>query len=127
MKFEDLTAKILACCFEVSNELGCGFLESVYQKALLIALADKGLAVEAQKPLDVHFRCQSVGCFFADIVVEEKVLLELKALNTLCPEHIAQVLNYLKASNLPVGLLVNFGKSKLDYRRINNRMKNISI
>ena len=115
--FEELTGKILAACFEVSNELGAGFLESVYEKALLIALNQKGISAVAQYPIGVSFRGQSVGQFNADILVENKIIVEIKAVTNLAPEHKAQLINYLKATGIEVGLLINFGKSKLEYRR----------
>lgn len=115
--YADLTGKILEACFEVINELGAGFLESVYEKALLIALKQKGLVAKSQAPIDVIFRGVIVGQFYADILVEDKVIVELKATSQLMPEHKAQVINYLKASSTHVGLLVNFGGSKLEYRR----------
>lgn len=118
MLYEDLSEKILAACFEVMNELGAGFLESVYEKALLIALRDKQLDAESQVPLSVMFRNEKVGEFYADILVEDKILLELKAARTIAPEHQAQLINYLKATGLEVGLLVNFGPTKLEYRRL---------
>jgi GxxExxY protein len=121
MIHEELTEKILKACFEVSNELGCGFLESVYEKALLIALAEADLKAQSQTPLKVMFRGQTVGEFFPDILVEDTVLLELKAVKTLMPEHLAQVMNYLKATGLEVGFLINFGNPKLEYRRFGNR------
>jgi GxxExxY protein len=121
MIHEELTEKILSACFEVSNELGCGFLESVYEKALLIALEDVGLKAKTQTPLQVMFRGQMVGEFFPDIIVEDKVVLELKAVKTLAPEHLAQVMNYLTATGIEVGMLVNFGNPKLEYRRFDNR------
>ncbi len=121
MIYEDLTAKILKVCFEVSNELGNGFLESVYQKASVLTLRQEGLKVEAQKQLRVSFCGECVGEFYADIVVEDIVLVELKASKAIAPEHCAQVLNYPKATGLEVGLLVNFGTSKAEVRRFNNR------
>lgn len=121
MIHEDLTEKIIKACFEVSNELGCGFLESVYQKALLIALREAGLNAVSQVPLKVLFRGQSVGDFFPDIIVEDTVILELKAVKALAPEHLAQVMNYLKATGIEVGFLINFGTPKLEYRRFGNR------
>ena len=114
---EELTAKIHEACFEVSNELGAGFLESVYEKALLIALKDKGLNAKSQFPLNVKFRGIVVGEYFADIFVENTVILELKAVTKLAPEHKAQVINYLKATGIEIGLLINFGNPKLEYRR----------
>lgn len=122
MIHDDLTGKVLGACFEVSNELGSGFLESVYEKALLVALTDVGLQADSQVPLKVVYRNRVVGDFYADIVVEGTVLLELKAVKALAPEHIAQVLNYLKATGIEVGLLVNFGSPKLEYRRLGNRL-----
>ncbi|QWV95938.1 GxxExxY protein [Geomonas nitrogeniifigens] len=122
MIYEDLTGKILAACFDVSNELGNGFLESVYEKSLLIALEEAGLQAQAQVPLQVFYRKKNVGDFYADVVVEGTVLLELKAVKALAPEHVAQVLNYLKATGIGVGLLINFGSPKLEYRRLGNRL-----
>ena len=119
--YEDITTKILAACFEVSKELGAGFLESVYQNALMIALQEKGLTVEREHPLAVSFRGQIVGQFYADILVEDKIIVELKAVNALTDVHKAQVINYLKATGIEVGLLINFGNPKLEYRRFDNR------
>jgi GxxExxY protein len=121
MKFDELTEKIIAACFEVSNELGICFLESVYEKALLVALCDKGLSAERQVPLKVDFRDVVVGEFFADILVEGKIILELKSVKGLLPVHVSQVLNYLRSSKIQTGLLINFGQSRLEYRRFNNR------
>ncbi|ACD94863.1 GxxExxY protein [Trichlorobacter lovleyi] len=121
MILSELTEAILAACFEVSNELGVGFVESVYEKALMIALKDKELEAENQHQLTVSFRNENVGCFYADIIVNKTVILELKAVKSLLPEHQAQLLNYLKASGLPVGLLINFGMPRLEYRRFDNK------
>ena len=114
----ELTEKILEACFEVINELGAGFLESVYAKALLIALTAKGLRCNAEAPLDVCFRGHRVGQFYADMVVEDCVIVELKAVKELLPEHKAQTINYLKATGIEVGLLVNFGNQRLQYHRL---------
>ena len=124
LPYKDTTHEIIGCCFEVINELGAGFIESVYEKALLIALQEKGLQVEAQVPLNVFFRKHNVGHFIADIVVEGVVLLELKAVKKLLPEHQAQVINYLKATGLEVGLLINFGSAKLEYKRLYGKKLN---
>ena len=124
MLHKDLTEKIIAACFDVSNELGAGFLESVYEKALLIALSDRGVVAQAQVPLQVRFRNQVVGDYYADIVVENMILLELKAVKALAPEHQAQTINYLKATGIEVGLLVNFGNPKLEYRRFHRQKAN---
>ena len=121
MIYEELTSKILEACFEVSNELGVGFLESVYEKALLVALRQKGFEVESQVSLKVTFRGFTFGDFFADVVVGGKILIELKAVDSLSKQHYAQVLNYLKATGIEVGLIVNFGNPRLEYRRFENR------
>ena len=118
MLYEELTAKALESCFEVAKELGAGFLESVYEKALLIALQEKGLDVKSQFPLSVKFRGHVVGEFYADILLEGKVMIELKAVRTLTPEHQAQLINYLNATGIEVGLLVNFGNPRLEYKRL---------
>ncbi|MGB8510844.1 MAG: GxxExxY protein [Pyrinomonadaceae bacterium] len=118
MLHEDLTGKALEACFEVSKELGAGFLESVYQKALLIVLQQKGLEVKVQFPLSVKFRGQVVGEFYADLLLENRVILELKAVRSLTPEHQAQLINYLNATEIEVGLLINFGNPRLEYKRL---------
>lgn len=118
MLHEELTSKILEACFEVINELGAGFLESVYENALLVALTHKNIQTESQVSLCVEFRGQEIGRFCADILVEGKVLLELKAVRQLLPEHQAQVINYLHATGIDVGLLINFGNPKLEYKRL---------
>ena len=118
MVLEELTGKILEACFEVANELGHGFLESVYVKALTVALSQKELSVESEVPLQVLFRGQVVGDFYADLLVEQCVLVELKAVKVLVPEHQAQVINYLKATGIEVGLLVNFRTPKIEFKRL---------
>lgn len=115
---EDTTRIILEACFEVANELGSGFLESVYQNALLITLLQKDIHVESQHPTQVVFRGQIVGQFCADFLVDSKVIVEIKAVNSLLPEHDVQVINYLRAANIEIGSLVNFGKPKLEYKRL---------
>lgn len=115
---KDLTEKIIEACLEVMKELGSGFLESVYEKALLIILRQKGIAVQSQVPLKVSFRGEVIGDFFADILVENKVIVELKAVKALIPEHQAQLINYLKATGIDVGLLINFGTPKLEVKRV---------
>ncbi|MBP7866848.1 MAG: GxxExxY protein [Acidobacteria bacterium] len=114
---KELTEKIIGSCLEVSNELGVGFLESVYHKALMVRLKETGIEYQSQTPLKVSFHGHDVGEFFADLFVEGKVLVELKAVKELIPEHEAQLLNYLKASGIRVGLLVNFGKPRLQWKR----------
>ncbi len=114
---EEITKVIIGCAFEVINELGAGFLESVYEKALLLALRQKGLSAIPQHSVKVMFRGECVGNFYADIFVEENVIIELKAVKTIAPEHQAQIINYLNATGIEVGLLINFGNPKLEYKR----------
>jgi GxxExxY protein len=117
LPFEQLTGSILESAFTVAHELGHGFLESIYQKAMVIALADKGHRVETERPFAVRFRDQVIGEYCADLIVDGTVILELKAVKALLPEHQAQTITYLKASGLPVGLLINFGTPRLEYKR----------
>lgn len=117
LKYSDITQSVIGCAFEVSNELGAGFLESVYERALLLALVQQGLSVQSQHPIRVMFRGHSVGDFYADLLVEGKVIVELKAVKAIAPEHQAQIINYLNATGIEVGLLINFGNPRLEYRR----------
>lgn len=117
METNILTNKILKSCYEVHNELGIGFSEKVYENSLVIALKDHGLKVESQFPLTVNFRDQIVGEFLADIVVEDSVIVELKAVRCLQPEHQARIINYLKATEMNTGLLVNFAVKGLEIKR----------
>lgn len=117
MKHADLTEKIIGTFYDVYNELGHGFLESVYENAMFIALKNSGLECEVQAPIKVHFEGHVVGEFRADIVVADKVILELKAAKTIDDAHIAQTLNYLKATSIEVGLILNFG-SKPEFKRL---------
>lgn len=116
----DLTEIILGTCFDVMNELGTGFLESVYKNALFIAIKEKGLEIEAEKSFEVKFRGRKVGLYIADLIVERSVIVELKCCDSLLGEHQAQLINYLKASGILVGLLVNFGKRKIEYKRLHH-------
>jgi len=110
LKHKELTAKIIDCAYKVHRELGFGFLESVYQNALVIELTKADLKVEQEKRIQVYYGTQVVGDFVADILVEEKVILELKSVNQVHPAHEAQLINYLKATGMEVGLLINFGE-----------------
>lgn len=121
LKHERITKTVIGCAFEVINELGVGFLESVYEKALLLALQQKGLSAMSQHPIRVMFRNECVGDFYADIFVEEKVIVELKAVKAIAPEHQAQIINYLNATGIEVGLLINFGNPRLEYKRFTRK------
>jgi GxxExxY protein len=126
LKHGEITKTVIGCAFEVMNEMGAGFLESVYGKAMLLALRQKGLSAVAQHPVRVSFRGECVGEFFADLFVDNKVIVELKAVKALVPEHQAQVINYLNATGIEVGLLINFGNPKIEYKRF-TRNKNLDI
>ena len=117
MQHEEITKAIIGCAFEVINELGSGFLESVYEKAMCVALRQKGLTVQCQHPINVYFRGECVGDFFADLFVGNVVIVELKAVKAIALEHQAQIINYLIATAVDVGLLINFGSPKLEYKR----------
>jgi GxxExxY protein len=114
---QDLTEKILRAAFAVHNTLGAGFLERVYSNALAVELRAQGIALQNEVPLKILYRNTIVGDYIADLVVDGRVLVELKACASLDPVHTAQLLNYLRASKIHVGLLLNFGRPKLEYRR----------
>jgi GxxExxY protein len=114
----EITKKIIGCAFEVSNTLGIGFVEKVYENALVHLLRKSSLKVVQQYPIKVSFDGIIVGDFVADLLVEDRVLVELKAVSALVNEHTAQALNYLRASSLEICLLINFGKSKIEIKRL---------
>ena len=113
----DITEKIIEAFYAVYNTLGYGFLEKVYENSMIIKLKQYGFNVEKQKKIKVYFEGNIVGEYFADLVVNNKIILELKATETLCDEHKYQLINYLKATNMEVGLLLNFGK-KPEFKRV---------
>ena len=115
-KHSDLTGKILGCFFQVHKELGYGFSEKVYENVLAILLRENELTVEQQVRLQVYYHNQTVGEYIADMIINNVVLLELKAAEKLIDDHAAQLLNYLKATNIEVGLLLNFGPTA-EFRR----------
>ena len=116
----ELTGRLIGAYYTVYNELGYGFLESVYERAMEIALAGSGLEIQRQPSIDVIYRGETIGTFRADFIVEGIVVLELKAATQLLVEHEAQLLNYLRASGASVGLLMNFGP-KPTFRRVVHR------
>ncbi len=116
-KHSNVTEAIIGTFYEVYNELGHGFLESVYENALALALRERGLKLEQQVATTVFFRGRQVGHFYADLVVEGCVILELKAAKAMEPAHFAQLMNYLKATEIEVGLLLNFGP-KPEFKRL---------
>ncbi|MBN1391533.1 MAG: GxxExxY protein [Sedimentisphaerales bacterium] len=117
-KHQDLTQQIIKAAQNVHNTLGYGFLEKVYHNAMVLELRKMGLDVAPEKPISVYYDGQVVGEYFADIVVADKVILEIKAVQTTSPAHEAQLVNYLKATKIDVGLLLNFGESLEVKRKI---------
>jgi GxxExxY protein len=118
LELNDITYEIRGAVFEVNRTLGSGFLEKVYERALMIELVQRGLKAESQVPLKVFYKDNVVGKYFADIVVESKVVLELKAAEKIEKIHEAQLLNYLKATGIKIGLLVNFKYPKAEIKRM---------
>jgi GxxExxY protein len=117
MEHKEITEKIIGCAYRVYNQMGFGFLESVYEKCLLIELRRAGLTAESQIPIHVFYDGENVGEFIADIVVEGVVILELKSVRRVVPAHEIQVVNYLTATQKEVGLLLNFGPEKVEVKR----------
>ena len=123
-KHVELTKEIIGDFYDVYNNLGYGFLEKVYENALALELRAKGLQVQQQRPIQVHYRRQVVGEYFADLVVNELVIVELKATTALVKQHDAQLLNYLKATPYEVRLLLNFGPQPKAKRKVyDNELK----
>jgi GxxExxY protein len=114
----DLTEAVIGSAFEVANVLGAGFLEKVYERALLRELALRGVSAKAQVSFPVCYKGQYVGEYVADLVVEEKLIVELKCTDRFANEHLAQCINYLKASGLRVALLINFQRPKVEWKRV---------
>ena len=111
MLHQELTKKIIGCAFTVHNTLGAGFLEKVYEQALILELKASGLSVRSQEPLSVKYRDQIIGEYFADLIVKDQVICELKAVDVLKKAHEVQLVNYLVATGMDVGVLINFGDS----------------
>ena len=122
-----ITDDILKIYYDIYNQLGYGFLEKIYQNAMFLELKKKGYKVEAQKPIKVYYKNQLLGEYFTDLLIEDKIILELKACELLMNVHIAQLMNYLKATEVEVGLLLNFGE-KAEFKRLiytNDRKNNL--
>ena len=117
MEFKDITEKIIGCAYNIYNTMGYGFLESVYEKCLLIELRKTGLRSEYQKQIIVNYEGEVVGNFIADIFVEDTIILELKSVKNLARVHEVQLVNYLVATEKNVGLLINFGEDKVEIKR----------
>jgi len=123
-KYSELTEEIISCFYKVYNNLGYGFLEKVYENAMKIELEKKGFSIESQKSIQVIYSGEIVGKYFADIIVNNMIILEIKANDVLVEENEIQLINYLKATNLEVGLLLNFGKKPEIKRKIFSNKKN---
>ena len=117
MEYEDITHKIIGAAYQVFNQLGFGFLESIYQKAMVIELTKSELIVESEKPLKVFYDGQVVGDFYVDLFVENTVVVELKSVQNIIKEHEVQLVNYLKGLKKEIGLLINFGSSGVEVKR----------
>jgi GxxExxY protein len=115
---DPLTSSILACAFRVHTTLGPGFVESVYQHALVVDFQSEGLHVLVEKYIPIYYRNERVGRHYLDIVVEDRVIIEVKAAASICKAHYAQLKSYLRASGLKTGLIINFAGPSLDYRRV---------
>lgn len=118
MENQDLSRQIIGCAYAVYNKLGSGFLESVYQQSMLIELQKANLSAQQESPIQVRYEGQIVGEFQADIVVESRMIVELKAIEALAKVHEVQVVNYLRATGIEVGLLLNFGPTEVQVRRL---------
>lgn len=117
-ELDALSQRVIGAIYEVSNVLGPGFLEKVYERALVRELRLRGLQAEPQEPIPVLYKGEAVGEYFADILVEGKLIIELKCVDRFADEHLAQCLNYLKATRLTLALLVNFQHPKVEWRRV---------
>jgi GxxExxY protein len=117
MEYEVLTHKIIGCAYKVFNQLGFGFLESVYRKAMVIELEKAGLNVDEERPLEVYYDDIVVGKFSLDLFVEDTIVVELKSVQRLLIEHEVQLVNYLKGVKREIGLLINFGPSGVEVKR----------
>jgi len=115
---KEITEQILKAFYKVYNTLGYGFLEKVYENALFYELTEIGLKCERQKPIKVKYKCYNVGDYYADLVVEGFVIVEIKAAEMIAEEHEFQLINYLKATDIEVGLLLNFGKEPQFKRKV---------
>jgi GxxExxY protein len=127
MEYEELTSQIIQAAFKVHNTLGAGFLEKVYEKAMIIELEEMGLAVETQFPIPVYYRDELVGDYYADLFVEECIIVELKAVENIHPLHEVQLVNYLAGTGIDNGLLINFGSSVKIKRKFRTYKKNTGL
>ena len=125
MNTQDITHEIIGASYDVYNTLGFGFLESVYKKSLTIELNKKNLSVEEEKPLTVYYDQFEVGSFFVDLFVENEIIVELKSVNTIVKAHEVQLVNYLNALKMEIGLLINFGPSGVEVKKKFRQVKDV--
>ena len=121
---EELTGKVIGCAMDVHRELGPGYLEKVYENALVIALRSCGMSADQQVPVPARFRGAVVGDFIADLIVDKRLIVELKVVSGLLPVHESQLVSYLKSTGIDVGLLINFGAQSLQFKRKYRDFKN---
>jgi len=117
MQYEAITEKVIGCAYRVYNQMGFGFLESVYEKCMAIELRNEGLTASLQQPITVHYRGEVVGEFVADIVIEDVIIVELKSVRRVVKAHEVQLVNYLVATQKDVGLILNFGEREVEVKR----------
>lgn len=123
MEINDISYKVIGCAMKVHNELGTGFQEVIYQRALKIELKEAGLSFQREVEMPIYYKGEIIGERRVDFLVEEKMMVELKAISEILPVHQTQAVNYLEAYHLADGLLINFGALKLEYHRVyNNRL-----
>lgn len=120
MKYEDVTHKIIGCAMKVHSTLGNGFQEVIYQRALAIEMSKQGLSFQREMEMTIYYEGEDIGTRRVDFFVEDKIMVELKALIALEEVHLAQAMNYCQAYNLPIGLLINFGAKSLEFKRVYN-------
>ena len=123
MEFSELTEKIIGCAYTVYNKMGYGFLESVYEKCLILELEKAGLIPETQKKITVYYNDEIVGEFIADILINDLVIVELKSVRKIIPAHEVQLVNYLVATDKPIGLLLNFSETGVGIKRKSRELK----
>ncbi|MCD5383308.1 GxxExxY protein [candidate division WOR-3 bacterium] len=124
-KYKDITQKIIGCAYRAYNNLGFGFLEKVYKKAMIIELKKEGLHIVEESKIEVHYEGGVIGEYYVDLLVEDKVIVELKSTKDLSETYEKQLINYLKATSMEVGLLINFGEKGVEVRRkiYDNKLK----
>jgi GxxExxY protein len=126
VEHQELTKKIIGCAYRIYNQLGSGFLESVYEKCMLIELKKLGLNTLSQQPVAVYYEGEIVGNFFTDLIVENIVIVELKSVQSIVKAHEVQLVNYLTATGINIGLIINFAESEVEVKRKVRNLKNLN-